>query len=99
VNTTTHEPRPSKLANTVAKFTLLLAYFDDRISSHEIGLDSFSVEGCEFALALIDRATDLDWERIGRDAKLKDRPRTTIGLLRAEFQRRLNAAKAEESIR
>jgi hypothetical protein len=97
VSTFTQLDSYSKLTNTVAKFAVLLDYFEKRL--REINIGPHTVEGCEFALALIDRATDLDWERIGRDAKLKDRPRTTIGLLRAEFQRRLNAARAEESIR
>jgi hypothetical protein len=86
----TTTPRPSKLENTVAKFTLLLAYFEERLVDFD--LNPRSVEGCEFALALIDRATDADWENIGVRAGLKSRPRTTIGLLRFEFQRRRRAA-------
>ncbi len=88
----THPNRQSKLANTVAKFTLLLAYFDKRLAD-DVGLNPFTVEGCEFALALIAVAKDSDWEDIGRKAKLKDRPRTTIGLLKAEFEKRLRSAK------
>jgi hypothetical protein len=84
-------PRPSKLENTVAKFTLLLAYFEERLV--DIGLNPRSVEGCEFALALIDRATDADWENIGVLAGLKSRPRVTIGLLQQEFLRRLEASR------
>ncbi len=74
-----------------SKFEALLSYFTGRLLT--IGLDPFTVEGCEFALRLIELAGDRDWERIGRDAGLKSRPKTTVDLLRVEFQARLRAAR------
>jgi hypothetical protein len=88
---------PKAIENRDSKLKVLDAYFVKRLADLDLSVET--VEGCEFAIALIDKATVRDWEDIGRAAGLKSRPRTTIPLLRAGFERRLRAARAVEAIR
>ncbi len=95
MNTQTQDYDPTeridhRATNQARKLDLLQLHFAAKLLS--LGLDPYSVEGCEVALAFIDKATPADWDQVVVAAKLKSRPVTTIPLLRAVYEQRLRTA-------